>query len=131
MTLIPPYDHADVIAGQGTVAKELIEEVGALDYLFVCVGGGGLITGCALAAAALSPGLQGHRRRAGGRQRRPAVIAQRPHRAHRDAARRSPTARRRPRSASSPSRSCGGRCPTSSRSATSSFETQMRFFASA
>jgi hypothetical protein len=44
-----------VIAGQGTVAKELIEEVGPLDLLFVCVGGGGLISGCALAAAQLSP----------------------------------------------------------------------------
>ena len=54
-TLIPPFDHADVIAGQGTVAKELFEEVGPLDYLFVCVGGGGLIAGCALSATALSP----------------------------------------------------------------------------
>ena len=54
-TLIPPFDHADVIAGQGTVAKELFEEVGELDYLFVCVGGGGLIAGCALAAAQLAP----------------------------------------------------------------------------
>jgi len=57
-TLIAPFDNADVIAGQGTVAKELIEEVGALDLLFVCVGGGGLISGCALAAAQLSPGCQ-------------------------------------------------------------------------
>jgi threonine dehydratase len=55
MALIPPYDHPDVIAGQGTAAKELIEEVGALDYLFVCVGGGGLISGSAIAAAHLSP----------------------------------------------------------------------------
>ncbi len=55
MTLIPPFDHPDVIAGQGTAAKELFEEVGALDYLFVCVGGGGLISGCALSARALSP----------------------------------------------------------------------------
>src|SRR5688500_849216 len=54
-TLIPPYDHRDVIAGQGTVAKELIEEVGELDFLFVCVGGGGLISGCAIAAAHESP----------------------------------------------------------------------------
>ena len=54
-TLIPPFDHADVIAGQGTVAMELLEEVGELDYLFVCVGGGGLIAGCALAAAQLAP----------------------------------------------------------------------------
>lgn len=57
-TLIAPYDNAHVIAGQGTVAKELFEEVGALDYLFVCVGGGGLISGCALAAAELSPGCK-------------------------------------------------------------------------
>lgn len=55
LTLIPPYDHADVIAGQGTAAKELIEEVGPLDYLFVCVGGGGLLSGSAIAAAELSP----------------------------------------------------------------------------
>jgi threo-3-hydroxy-L-aspartate ammonia-lyase len=55
LTLIPPYDHPDVIAGQGTAAKELFAEVGPLDYLFVCVGGGGLISGCALAASVLSP----------------------------------------------------------------------------
>ena len=55
MTLIPPFDHADVIAGQGTAAKELFEEVGALDYLFVCMGGGGLLSGSALSARALSP----------------------------------------------------------------------------
>ena len=58
LTLIPPYDHADVIAGQGTAAKELIEDAGPLDYLFVCVGGGGLISGCALAAHELSPGCK-------------------------------------------------------------------------
>ena len=55
LTLIPPYDHADVIAGQGTAAKELFEEVGELDYLFVCLGGGGLLSGSALATRALSP----------------------------------------------------------------------------
>ena len=55
MTLIPPYDHPDVIAGQGTAAKELIEEVGALDALFVPMGGGGLLSGTALATRALSP----------------------------------------------------------------------------
>ncbi|HXD05955.1 MAG TPA: threo-3-hydroxy-L-aspartate ammonia-lyase [Burkholderiaceae bacterium] len=55
MTLIPPYDHAHVIAGQGTAAKELFEEVGALDALFVCLGGGGLLSGSALATRALSP----------------------------------------------------------------------------
>jgi threonine dehydratase len=58
LALIPPYDHAHVIAGQGTAAKELIEDTGPLDFLFVCVGGGGLISGCALAAAALSPGCK-------------------------------------------------------------------------
>jgi threo-3-hydroxy-L-aspartate ammonia-lyase len=58
LTVIPPYDHLDVIAGQGTVALELIEEVGPLDVLVVCVGGGGLISGCATAAAALSPGVR-------------------------------------------------------------------------
>ncbi len=55
MTLIPPFDHRDVIAGQGTAAQELFEEVGTLDFLFVCLGGGGLLSGCALAAQALSP----------------------------------------------------------------------------
>ena len=55
MTLVPPYDHADVIAGQGTAAKELFEEVGELDYFFVCLGGGGLLGGSALATRALSP----------------------------------------------------------------------------
>lgn len=55
LTLIPPYDHADVIAGQGTAAKELFEEVGALDAFFVCLGGGGLLSGSALATRALSP----------------------------------------------------------------------------
>jgi threonine dehydratase len=50
MTLIPPYDHPHVMAGQGTAAKELIDEVGPLDLLLVCVGGGGLISGCAVAA---------------------------------------------------------------------------------
>lgn len=55
MTLIPPYDHPDVMAGQGTAAKEMFDEVGQLDHLFVCMGGGGLLSGCALAARALSP----------------------------------------------------------------------------
>lgn len=58
MTLIPPYDHRDVMAGQGTAALELFEEVGPLDALFVCVGGGGLISGCAVAAAARAPGCR-------------------------------------------------------------------------
>lgn len=55
LTLVPPYDHPDVIAGQGTAAKELIEEVGELDVLFVPLGGGGLLSGSALAAKRLSP----------------------------------------------------------------------------
>ncbi len=55
LTLIPPFDHADVISGQGTAAKELIEEVGPLDYFFVCLGGGGLMAGCSLAFEALNP----------------------------------------------------------------------------
>lgn len=55
MTLIPPYDHPDVLAGQGTAVKELIEDTGPLDALFVCLGGGGLLSGSALAARALSP----------------------------------------------------------------------------
>ncbi|AEG71107.1 threo-3-hydroxy-L-aspartate ammonia-lyase [Ralstonia solanacearum] len=55
LTLIPPYDHPHVMAGQGTAAKELIEETGPLDLLLVCLGGGGLLSGCATAARALSP----------------------------------------------------------------------------
>jgi threo-3-hydroxy-L-aspartate ammonia-lyase len=58
MTLIPPYDHPDVIAGQGTAVKELIEETGPLDRLYVCLGGGGLTSGSALAARALAPQCQ-------------------------------------------------------------------------
>lgn len=49
-TLIPPYDHPDVLAGQGTAADELFQQAGSLDALFVCLGGGGLLSGCALAA---------------------------------------------------------------------------------
>jgi threo-3-hydroxy-L-aspartate ammonia-lyase len=55
MTLIPPYDHPHVIAGQGTAAMELFDETGPLDALFVCLGGGGLLSGTALAARKLSP----------------------------------------------------------------------------
>jgi len=60
LTLVPPYDHPDVIAGQGTATKELIEEVGPLDALFVCLGGGGLLSGAALAARELSPNCRIH-----------------------------------------------------------------------
>ncbi|MDN7947837.1 threo-3-hydroxy-L-aspartate ammonia-lyase [Burkholderia multivorans] len=55
LTLIPPYDHPDVIAGQGTAAMELFEEVGPLDAVFTPLGGGGLLSGTALATRALSP----------------------------------------------------------------------------
>ena len=52
MTLVPPFNDWDVIAGQGTAALELLEDCGELDLLLVCVGGGGLISGCATVAAA-------------------------------------------------------------------------------
>ncbi|HEY4800999.1 MAG TPA: threo-3-hydroxy-L-aspartate ammonia-lyase [Paraburkholderia sp.] len=55
LTLIPPYDHAHVMAGQGTAAKELFEEAGELDLLLTPLGGGGLLSGCATAAHALAP----------------------------------------------------------------------------
>ena len=58
MTLIPPFDHPHVMAGQGTAALELIDEAGHLDALLVCVGGGGLIAGSAVAAKARLPGIQ-------------------------------------------------------------------------
>jgi threonine dehydratase len=55
LVLIPPYDHPHIVAGQGTAAKELIEDVGPLDLLLVPCGGGGLLSGCAIAAKHLSP----------------------------------------------------------------------------
>jgi len=55
LVVIPPYDHPHIIAGQGTAARELFEEVGPLDVLFVPCGGGGLLSGSALAARHLSP----------------------------------------------------------------------------
>jgi threonine dehydratase len=58
LTFIPPFDHPDVLSGQGTAALELFKEVGELDALFVCLGGGGLLSGSALAARALSPECQ-------------------------------------------------------------------------
>ncbi|MFG0258805.1 MAG: pyridoxal-phosphate dependent enzyme, partial [Phycisphaerales bacterium JB041] len=58
LVVVPPYDHPDVIAGQGTVALELLEEVGGLDWLFVCCGGGGLLSGCAVASRALGGGCR-------------------------------------------------------------------------
>ena len=58
LTFVPPFDHPDVLSGQGTAALELFKEVGELDVLFVCLGGGGLLSGSALAAKALSPYCQ-------------------------------------------------------------------------
>jgi threo-3-hydroxy-L-aspartate ammonia-lyase len=58
LALIPPYDHRDVVAGQGTAALELFDEVGPLDVLLVPCGGGGLLAGSALSAAARSPGCR-------------------------------------------------------------------------
>ncbi|MGO4330454.1 threo-3-hydroxy-L-aspartate ammonia-lyase [Cupriavidus sp. 2TAF22] len=58
LTLIPPYDHPHVMAGQGTAAKELFEQAGPLDVLITPLGGGGLLSGCAVAARALNPGCQ-------------------------------------------------------------------------
>ena len=58
LTLISPYDHPHVMAGQGTAAKELIEETGPLDVLITPLGGGGLLSGCATAAKAMSPGCK-------------------------------------------------------------------------
>jgi threonine dehydratase len=58
LEVISAYDHADVIAGQGTVARELIADAGPLDLLLVCLGGGGLLSGSALSARALAPGCR-------------------------------------------------------------------------
>jgi threonine dehydratase len=58
LVIVPPFDHPDVIAGQGTAALELFDETGPLDWLFVPCGGGGLLSGCALAARHASPGCK-------------------------------------------------------------------------
>ena len=58
LTLIHPYDDETVIAGQGTVALEMLEDAPSLDLLLIPVGGGGLIAGCAVAAKALRPDIQ-------------------------------------------------------------------------
>ena len=55
LALVPPFDHPDIIAGQGTAARELLEEAGALDVLLTPCGGGGLLSGSALAVNALAP----------------------------------------------------------------------------
>ena len=57
-TLIPPFDHLPVMAGQGTAALELIEDTGSLDALIVCAGGGGFLSGCAVAARHLLPQIE-------------------------------------------------------------------------
>jgi threonine dehydratase len=58
LAVIPPFNHPHIVAGQGTAAKELIEESGPLDTLLVPCGGGGLLSGCAIAAKKLSPGCR-------------------------------------------------------------------------
>jgi threonine dehydratase len=58
LTLIPPFDHEHVIAGQGTAGKELLEDAGPLDALLVPCGGGGLLSGCAIAAKHLAPKIK-------------------------------------------------------------------------
>ena len=69
LTPVPPFDHPHVMAGQGTVALELIDDAGELDLLVTPVGGGGLLSGCAIAAQAMSQSaLRSGRRRARGRQ---------------------------------------------------------------
>ncbi len=55
LTLIPPFDHPHILAGQGTAAKELFEDAGPFDILMVPCGGGGLLSGCSIAAKHLSP----------------------------------------------------------------------------
>lgn len=57
-TTIPPFDHEDIIAGQGTVALEMFEEIGNLDLLLVPCGGGGLLSGSAISAKSVSPGCR-------------------------------------------------------------------------
>ena len=56
--MIPPYDHPAIIAGTGTIARELFEEVGSLDLILTPCGGGGLLSGTALTAEALMPGCR-------------------------------------------------------------------------
>lgn len=57
-TLVPPFDHPWIIAGQGTCALEFLEETGELDALVTPLGGGGLLSGCAVIAKALQPGIR-------------------------------------------------------------------------
>ncbi len=58
LPVIPPYDHPHIVAGQGTVGLELVEDVEDLDLLLVCCGGGGLLSGCAVAAKHIRPGIR-------------------------------------------------------------------------
>ena len=58
LTVVPSFDHPHIVAGQGTAAKELIEEVGPVDFLFVPCGGAGLLSGSAIAARQLAPGAK-------------------------------------------------------------------------
>ena len=58
LTLVPPFDHPHIIAGQGTTALELLTDVPDLDVLIVPIGGGGLISGCCIAAHALKPEIR-------------------------------------------------------------------------
>ncbi len=58
LTLVPPYDHPHIMAGQGTAALELLEDVPNLDVLIAPVGGGGLLSGCATAARAIAPNIR-------------------------------------------------------------------------
>ncbi len=58
LTIVPPFDHPNIVVGQGTAAKELFEAVGELDLLLVCCGGGGLLSGSAISASQLSPRCQ-------------------------------------------------------------------------
>jgi threonine dehydratase len=57
-TLVPPFDHPAIIAGQGTAALELLEDVPSLDALVVCIGGGGLISGCSIIAKEINPAIR-------------------------------------------------------------------------
>ena len=83
LTIIPPFDHPDIIAGQGTAAAELFEDYGPLDLLLVPVGGGGLISGSALATRACVSDVSRRRGRARGRRRRRALVPRRHAREHR------------------------------------------------
>ncbi|MBL8067208.1 MAG: threo-3-hydroxy-L-aspartate ammonia-lyase [Armatimonadetes bacterium] len=58
LSLIPPYDHAHIVAGAGTAVKEMIQECGAFDEIYIPVGGGGLLSGSAVAAKTMCPGCR-------------------------------------------------------------------------